>query len=78
MAYTCLDLAVEVLTENGKPMTIQQIWDNDLAKGYHGKLESIGKPPERTMNASLHKDIARKETARFKQFCQKPVLFDLK
>lgn len=78
MAYTYLDLVAEVLTENGKPMTIRQIWDYAIAKGYQGKLESIGKTPEKTMNASLHKDIARKDSARFKQVSQKPALFDLK
>lgn len=78
MAYTYLDLASEVLTENGRPMTIRQIWDYAIAKGYQDKLESVGKTPEKTMNASLHKDIARKEAARFKQVNKKPALFDLK
>ena len=78
MAYTYLDLVAEVLTENGHPMTIHDIWDYATVKGYQSKLTSIGKTPKKTINAGLHKNIARKEAARFKQINKKPALFDWK
>lgn len=48
MAYTYQDLASQVLTKNGQAMTICQLWDYAISKGYQCKLESIGKPPEKS------------------------------
>lgn len=78
MAYTYLDLTAQVLTENGHPMTIRQILNYATEKGYHNKLDSIGRTPEKTMSACIHRDIAKGESARFKQVNKKPALFDLK
>lgn len=77
MTYTYLDLIEEVLKEKGEPMTIGQIWKYANEKGICNNLASIGKTPEKTMNAQLHKNILRGEKARFKQVSKKPALFDL-
>lgn len=78
MAYTYLALVEEVLKETKKSMTIREILNFAEKKGFMEKLKSVGKTPEKTINANIHKDIARGERARFKQVSKKPALFDLK
>lgn len=78
MAYTYLDLVEEVLKEVKKPMTIREILDFAEKKGFMKKMKSVGRTPEKTINANIHKNIACGEGARFKQVSKKPALFDLK
>lgn len=78
MAYTYLDLVEEVLKESKKPMTIREILDYAEKNDFMTKMKSVGKTPEKTINANIHKNIARGESARFKQISKKPALFDLK
>lgn len=78
MVYTYINLMEEVLTENGKPMTIKQMWHYACEKGYNKKLASIGKTPSKTMYSCLFKDIAKKDKSKFEKVNEKPALFSLK
>lgn len=77
MAYTYTRLMKEVLIENGKPMTIKQMWDYACEKGFDRKLDSIGKTPKKTMYSCLYRDLDSK-TGVFVRVCEKPALFSLK
>lgn len=38
-----IDFALKVLTEVKKPMTVQEIWDYGIKKGFDKELNSSGK-----------------------------------
>lgn len=59
-------------------MTIRVILDFAEKKDFMEKMKSVGRTPEKTINANIHKNIARGERTRFKQVSKKPALFDLK
>lgn len=74
---TLLELMEKEIVLANKPLTIREALDAASRDGTIDKFDKIGKTPQNTLNALLHKDIARGENARFVQVTSKPATFDV-
>ena len=74
---TYLELVDKELTIAGKPLTINEILTNAEKDGTLSQIPTIGKTPQKTINALLHRDIAKGSDARFVQTSTRPAKFDL-
>ncbi|MBQ0105972.1 MAG: winged helix-turn-helix domain-containing protein, partial [Armatimonadetes bacterium] len=54
---TYKELAIEVLKNADKPLTVQEIWNEAVKLGLDKKLVSVGKTPEATISAQIYMDI---------------------
>ena len=76
---TFLELAERVLRDVNKPLTVSEIWEIGKSKGYHKKLNSIGKTPINTIAARIYVDIRENPSSKFiKIKDNKPIRFFLK
>lgn len=75
---TLLDLMEKEIKSAGKALTIREVLKLAEEDGTLAKMEKIGKTPQNTINALLHKDIKRGENARFIQVSSKPAIFDIR
>lgn len=73
-----LSLAQQVLSEEKKPLTPNQIWEIALSKGYDKKLGSIGKTPYRSLGAMLYVDVRDNPNSIFVSVGENPKHFYLK
>ena len=51
------ELAIKVLRETLKPMTIEEIWEYAVEKGYDIQVEIKGKTPWQMMEAMIYVDL---------------------
>ncbi len=75
---TLLDLMEKEIRLAGKALTIREALRLAEEDGTLAEMKKIGKTPQNTISALLHKDIKRGESARFIQVSNKPAIFDLK
>lgn len=75
---TFLELMETEIRRAGKPITIKEALTSAEKHGTIKELLHIGKTPQNTLNAALHKDIAKGSKARFIQVSDKPALFDVR
>lgn len=59
MKYTFLWLAKEILSENNKAMSGQEIWNIAISSGKANLLDTKGKTPEATLSAHIYEDIKK-------------------
>lgn len=79
MPYTFLDLAVEVIKMQNKPMSVYEIWNKAIELDLLKKLPKYGKTPEKTLGASIYLSIKRGgDDNPFIQFSKRPAQFFLK
>lgn len=79
MAYTFLDLAVEVIKKQNSPMSVYDIWKKAKEFGLDAKLPKYGKTPEQTLGARIYVSIKQDgERSPFIQVSKRPALFFLK
>lgn len=79
MSYTFLDLAVEVIKMQNKPMSVYEIWNKAVEYDLHKKLPKFGKTPEQTLGARIYVSIKQSgDDSPFIQFSKRPALFYLK
>lgn len=74
---TLLDLFAKEIEKAGKPLTIREALNMAEEDGSFSMIDKVGKTPQNTINALLHKDI-RRESPRFIQVSNKPAKFDIK
>ncbi|MFN0050449.1 MAG: HTH domain-containing protein [Cytophagales bacterium] len=60
-----LELAEKVLTEANKPLSVSEIWDFALKKGFDKQLNSNGATPKATLSARLFTNIKELEKTIF-------------
>lgn len=79
MSYTFLDLAVEVIKKQNKPMSVYEIWNKAIELDLHKNLPKYGKTPERTLGARIYVSIKQGgDENPFIQVSKRPALFFLK
>ena len=79
MLYTFLDLAVEVLKMQNKPMSVYEIWNKAVELDLHKNLPKYGKTPEQTLGARIYVSIKQGgDENPFIQVSKRPALFFLK
>ncbi|WP_294402079.1 HTH domain-containing protein [uncultured Ruminococcus sp.] len=79
MPYTFLDLAVEVIKSQNKPMSVYDIWKKAVENNLHKKLSKYGKTPEQTLGARIYVSIKQGgDDNPFTQVSKRPALFFLK
>lgn len=79
MSYTFLDLAVEVIKMQNKPMSVYEIWNKAVENNLHQKLPKYGKTPEKTLGAKIYVSIKQGgDENPFIQVSKRPTLFFLK
>ena len=74
---TLLDLMEKEILQANRPLTIREALNAAELDGTFNQIGKIGKTPQNTINALLHKDIARGKAARFVQVTSKPATFDV-
>ena len=74
---TLLELMEKEILLASRPLTIKEALDAAKKDGTFDEIGKMGKTPQNTINALLHKDIARGEAARFVQVTSKPATFDV-
>lgn len=72
------ELAIKVLKEFEKPMTVQEIWEYAQRKEYDKLVNSKGKTPWQTMGARIYVDIRDNKNSPFIKIDSKPKKFFLK
>lgn len=75
---TFTDLAYKVFQETKKPMTIDEVWQYAIEKGYDHQVGSNGKTPWATLGARIYVDIRDNSNSRFIKIDSKPKKFFLK
>lgn len=75
--YTFLDLAEEVLGKAKIPLTCREIWEKALEFGLDKRLQSIGRTPQKSLEARLYVN-ARDQKSVFKIASKKPTKFWLR
>jgi hypothetical protein len=75
---TFFELAIKVLKEANKPMTIDEIWRYAQERGYDVLVGSKGKTPWRTMWARIYVDMRDNPNSPFVKIDSKPKKFFLK
>ncbi|WP_416333759.1 COG2958 family protein [Bacillus smithii] len=72
------ELAIKVLKEANKPMTIDEIWRYSQERGYDLLVGSKGKTPWQTMSARIYVDMRDNPNSPFVKIDSKPKKFFLK
>lgn len=75
---TFLELAEQVLKEEKKPLTANEIWQLAVQKGYDKKLNSEGKTPWATLAAQIYVNAKDNPKTPFAQTDTRPKKFYLK
>ena len=73
--YTFHDLAKDVLSEAGVPMTYQEIWEKAKENNLIQKLRTTGKTPWQTLGARLFVDIRDNTNSLFIKVGKRPARF---
>ncbi len=76
--YTFMDLIIEVLQEEKKPLTTTEIWEIAEKTGKTNKLGSKGKTPIDSVGANLYWDIKYNNNTLFEKVSTRPTKFGLK
>lgn len=76
MSIKLLDLMSIEIKKAGKPLTIREALTSAEKDGIINELEKLGKTPQNSINALLHKDMAKSEPT-FTQVSARPARFDL-
>ncbi len=71
-------LAIKVLEEENRPLSVEEIWDIAVKKGYDKLIKTTGKTPWRTIGAQIYVDIRDNEKTPFIKIESKPRKFFLK
>ncbi|WNF34551.1 HTH domain-containing protein [Aeribacillus composti] len=75
---TFFELAIKVLKEANKPMTIEEIWRYAQEREYDVLVGSKGKTPWQTMSARIYVDMRDNPNSPFVKIDSKPKKFFLK
>jgi uncharacterized protein len=75
---TFFELAIKVLKEANKPMTIDEIWRYAQERGYDLLVSSKGKTPWQTIGARIYVDMRDNPNSPFVKIDSKPKKFFLK
>ena len=78
MAYSFLELAVDVLKEAETPLTYQQIWEAGKNAGLATNVKTKGKTPWQTLGARLYVDIRDRPESPFIKVGKRPARFFLR
>lgn len=65
MAYSFMDLALEVLKGASGPLTYQEIWQVGQQAGLASKLRTAGRTPWNSLGAQLYVDVRDNASSRF-------------
>lgn len=77
--YTFLHLAAETLLDAKEKMTVQQIWDRAVDRGFDAKLRTKGQTPWATLGARLGVDVKENPKSIFvRDSGSRPALFSLR
>lgn len=76
--YTLKDMAIQVIREERRPLSSQEIWDIAKQKGYDKKGNFVGKTPWVTISAKLNVDIMDNKRTKIVVINSKPKKFFLK
>jgi len=75
---TFKELAQKILEEERRPLTVAEIWDIAIKKGYDQLCDTQGKTPWRTIGAQIYVDIKNNPDSLFVKIDSKPRKFFLK
>ncbi|MBP9003951.1 MAG: hypothetical protein KBH78_10050 [Candidatus Hydrogenedentes bacterium] len=75
---TFLELAEQILREEKRPLTPEEIWRIAQEKGYADQVGSRGKTPWATIEARLYVDIRDNPESKFTKSGRRPTRFTLK
>lgn len=78
MAYSFLELAVDVLKKVETPLTYQQIWEEGKNTGLATNVKTKGKTPWQTLGARLYVDIRDRPESPFIKVGKRPARFFLR
>ncbi|MCP5174843.1 MAG: hypothetical protein H6996_07050 [Moraxellaceae bacterium] len=73
-----LELAHKILQEENKPLSVEEMWQLAIRKGYDTLLGSNGKTPERTLGARIYVDMQNNIDSIFDKVSTRPTRFALK
>ncbi|MHA1586449.1 MAG: COG2958 family protein [Candidatus Heimdallarchaeota archaeon] len=76
--FTFKELAKKILEEEKRPLTVEEIWENAVEKGYDKFCGTQGKTPWRTIGAQIYVDIRDNPKSSFVKINSKPRKFFLK
>lgn len=76
--YTFLQLALDVLDESEAPLSVDEIWELAVKKGFAVKIESQGKTPSATLGARIYLDISDNPDSKIEKVSTRPTKFSLK
>ncbi|HQM80510.1 MAG TPA: HTH domain-containing protein [Syntrophorhabdaceae bacterium] len=76
--WSFLQLAENILQEEGKPLSEYEIWEIAKSKGYDKNVSSQGKTPWRTMCAQMYVNMRDKKDSPFMKVGSRPRRFFLK
>ncbi|OQX23906.1 MAG: hypothetical protein BWK80_23545 [Desulfobacteraceae bacterium IS3] len=76
--FTFLDLAIKILEEEKKPLSIEEIWKIAITKGYDKSLRAVGKTPWQTLGARMYIDMKDNQNSIFLKVGVRPRRFTLK
>ncbi len=76
--FTLKDLAERILKEEGKPLTVEDIWEIAKNKEYDALGNFTGKTPWRSIGAQIYVDIRDNPKSQFVKIDSKPRKFFLK
>ncbi|ACR78796.1 winged helix-turn-helix domain-containing protein [Kosmotoga olearia] len=68
----------KILEEEKRPLTVEEIWENAVEKGYDKLCGSQGKTPWRTIGAQIYVDIRDNPDSPFVKIDSKPRKFFLR
>lgn len=78
MAYSFLDLAVEVLKTTKQPLTYQEIWEEAKRSGLSARIKTSGKTPWQSMGAQLYVEVRDNPESKVVKVGKRPARFFLK
>lgn len=78
IGYTFLQLALDALEESDKPLSVDEIWDLAVKKGYAAKIDSQGKTPKATLSARIYVELRDNPNTKIEKASTRPTKFSLK
>jgi hypothetical protein len=78
LAYSFLDLALDVLKKAETPLTYQEVWQSGATLGLTSKIASVGKTPWQSLGAQLYVDVHDNASSKFIKVGKRPARFFLK
>ena len=76
--YTFLQLVLDALEESDRPLSVDEIWEIAVKRGYAAKIDSQGKTPKATLSSRIYVELRDNPDSIIEKVSTRPTRFSIK